>query len=129
MSFELRVFLKLMKNFKKLKVWQQGMELVLKTYQLAKQLPSEEKFGLRSQITNSSVSIPSNIAEGSAKSGKRDYVRFLEISLGSAYELETQVLIIDMLQLGDKTLIESLLKDVDEEQKMLQRFILTVGAP
>lgn len=102
------------------------MEIVLKTYQLAKQLPPEEKYGLCSQITKSSVSVPSNIAEGSAKSSAKDYKKYLETSLGSAFELETQVLIIEMLNYGDKALITNLLTEVDEEQKMIQSFIRKV---
>jgi four helix bundle protein len=117
-----------MKNFKKLKIWQKGMEIVMQTYRLANQLPDVEKFGLRLQITKASISIPSNIAEGSAKSSKREYRKYLEIFLGSAFELETQVLSIEMLELGgDKNLINALLKDVDEEQKMLVGFIKTVS--
>lgn len=115
-----------MKNYKKLKVWQKGMEIVMATYNLAKQLPAEEKFGLRSQITRCAVSIPSNIAEGSAKTSRKDYKNYLEISLGSTHELETQILIIEMLRFGDPGLIESLLQGVDEEQKMLQSFIKAV---
>lgn len=102
------------------------MELVNRIYELAGQLPSEEKYELRSQITRASVSIPSNIAEGSAKKSKKEYVRFLEIALGSAYELETQVLIIDSLNYGQKELRESILAGIDEEQKMIQSFIATV---
>jgi len=115
-----------MKNFKKLKIWQKGMELVLMTYKLADQLPKEEKFGLRSQMTTAVISIPSNIAEGSSRRSKKDYVKFLEYSLGSAYELETQVTAIDMLNYGDKELRESILMGIDEEQKMLQSFMTTV---
>lgn len=115
-----------MKNFKNLKIWQKGMELVKKTYQLAKMPPPVEKYGLGIQLTKSAISVPSNIAEGSAKSSKKDYSRYLEISLGSAYELETQVLITELIGMGDKDLIESLLCDIDEEQKMLQSFIRTV---
>ena len=116
-----------MKNFKKLKIWQKGMELVLMTYKLADQLPKEEKFGLRSQLTTAVISIPSNIAEGSSRTSKKDYVRFLEYSLGSAYELETQVTAIDMLNYGDKELRELILTGIDEEQKMLQSFMTTVA--
>ncbi len=115
-----------MKNFKKLKIWQKGMELVLMTYKLADQLPKEEKFGLRSQMTTAVISIPSNIAEGSSRKSKKDYVKFLEYSLGSAYELETQVTAIDMLNYGDKELREMILMGIDEEQKMLQSFMTTV---
>jgi four helix bundle protein len=117
-----------MKNFKKLKIWQKGMDLLLLTYKLADQLPKEEKYGLRSQMTNAVISIPSNIAEGSSRNSKKDYVRFLEYSLGSAYELETQVTAVEMLKYGEKELIELILTGIDEEQKMLQSFITTVGS-
>lgn len=96
------------------------------TYKLADQLPKEEKFGLRSQMTTAVISIPSNIAEGSSRRSKKDYVKFLEYSLGSAYELETQVTAIDMLNYGDKELREMILMGIDEEQKMLQSFMTTV---
>jgi four helix bundle protein len=115
-----------MRDFKKLKIWQKGMELVMGVYELWAQLPADERFGLKSQITRATVSIPSNIAEGSAKKSKKDYVRFLEIALGSLYELETQLLMIDQLGFGDKQLRMSLLSVVDEEQKMLMSFIQKV---
>ena len=115
-----------MKDFKKLKIWQNGMDLVMMAYELANHLPKEEQYGLRSQITRAAVSIPSNIAEGGAKRSKKEYVRFLEYALGSSYELETQVLIIDKQQFGDKILREKLLGRIDEEQKMLMSFILKV---
>jgi four helix bundle protein len=116
-----------MKNFKKLKVWQKGMAIVVSAYKLARQLPREEKFGLALQITKAAVSVPANIAEGSAKSSALDYKRYLEISLGSAYELETHVLATEMLGYGEPGLRTLLLNDIDEEQKMLQSFIKTVG--
>ncbi len=104
------------------------MELVLQVYKLADQLPKEEKYGLRSQMTDAVISIPSNIAEGSSRTSKKDYVRFLEYSLGSAFELETQVTAIEMLNYGDKQLVALILGGIDEEQKMLQSFITTVGS-
>lgn len=115
-----------MKNYKKLKIWQKGMDLVFDVYQLASQLPTEERFGLRSQITRAAVSIPSDIAEGSAKTSKKDYKNYLEMSLASAYEVETQVLIIDRLNFGAKELRDKLLLVLDEEQKMITSFIKSV---
>lgn len=103
------------------------MSIVVTAYKIAKQLPREERFALALQITKAAVSIPANIAEGSAKSSSLDYKRFLEISLGSAYELETHLLATEMLNYGEPALRNSLLKGVDEEQKMLQSFIKTVG--
>jgi four helix bundle protein len=115
------------KDFKKLLIWQKGMEIVKETYEISAQLPDNERFGLRSQITRATVSVPSNIAEGSSKQSKKEYVRFLEIALGSLFELETQVLVIDQLGLGEKQLKMSLLKNIDEEQKMIMSFIKKVG--
>jgi four helix bundle protein len=115
-----------LKDFKKLIIWAKGMEIVMTTYKLANQLPDREQYGLRSQITRSAVSIPSNIAEGSAKTSAKEYKYFLETSLGSSYELETQCLIIRDLELGNKELIESLLGLIDEEQRMLRSFIQKV---
>jgi four helix bundle protein len=112
-----------MRNFKKLKIWQKGMSIVVNAYKIAKQLPAEERFGLAQQITKASVSIPANIAEGSAKSSRLDNKRFLEISLGSSYELETHILITEMLNYGDPAIRQALLQYVDEEQKMIQAYI------
>lgn len=82
-----------MKSFKKLKVWQNGIEIVKHTYLLTSLLPDEEKFNLSSQMKRSSVSIPSNIAEGSSRKSEKDYSRFPEIAQGSCFELETQLII------------------------------------
>lgn len=78
-----------MKDFKSLKVWQKGIKLVIEIYKSTKHFPQEELYGLTSQMRRSSVSIPSNIAEGSGRSSDKDFHRFLEISIGSAFELET----------------------------------------
>ena len=82
-----------MKNFKNLKVWQRGIELVVDVYKKTNNFPNEELYGLTSQIKRSAISIPSNIAEGSGRGSKKDFNRFLDISLGSSFELETQLII------------------------------------
>ena len=69
------------------------MELVDNVYTYAEAFPKTEKYGLSSQITRSAVSIPSNIAEGASRNSEKDFARFLEIALGSAFELETQLII------------------------------------
>ncbi|WP_139135180.1 four helix bundle protein [Roseivirga sp. 4D4] len=78
-----------MRDFKKLKIWQSGIQLVEQVYQVTNTFPNAEKFGLTSQMTRAAVSIPSNIAEGGARNSQKEYKRFLEIALGSAFELET----------------------------------------
>ena len=82
-----------MKKFKNLKIWQEGIEIVTNVYQLTSEFPEEEKFGLVSQIRRSAVSIPSNIAEGYGRDSDSELNRFLNISRGSSYELETQLII------------------------------------
>ena len=112
-----------MRNFKELKIWQKGFSIAVNSFKLIATFPKEEKFGVSIQITKAAVSIPSNIAEGSSRSSERDYNRFLEISLGSSFELETQLLIAGAINYGDKELRDEILKDVDEEQKMLISFM------
>ena len=112
-----------MKNFKKLKVWQKGFEIAVKSFDLIHSFPKEEKFGISSQITKSAVSIPSNIAEGSSRFSEKDYCRFIEISLGSTFELETQLLIAKAANLGHHELRDEILRDLDEEEKMLISFM------
>lgn len=112
-----------MTNYQQLKVWQLGMEIVKEVYKISDFIPEKEKFGLISQITRAAVSIPSNIAEGSSRGSDKDYKRFLEIAQGSAFELETQLLILGEIGYLEKEQVEALLKLISEEQKMLYGFI------
>ena len=80
-----------MHNFRELKIWQESMELAKDIYKITKLFPDSEKFGLVSQMNRCAVSIPSNISEGSARASKKEFVHFLNISLGSCFELETQL--------------------------------------
>ena len=84
-----------MKNFKQLLVWQKGFDIAVNSFKLTSAFPKEERYSLANQITRAAVSIPSNVAEGSIRSSVKEYHRFLEVSLGSAFELETQLLIAD----------------------------------
>ena len=77
-----------MKNFKNLKIWQKGMDIVRETYKVTRQLPKKELFVLSSQINRSGISIPSNIAEGSSRKSEKEQGRYIEISLRSSFELE-----------------------------------------
>ena len=112
-----------MKNFKQLFVWQKGFALAVRSFHLVASFPKEERFSLSNQITRASVSIPSNIVEGSSRSSEKDYHRFLEVSLGSAYELETQLLIAEAVNYGNEALREEMIRDVQDEQKMLVGFM------
>ena len=112
-----------MRNFKQLLIWQKGFQIAVKAFHFTASFPKEEKFGLISQITRAAVSIPSNIAEGSSRTSSKDYNRFLEMSLGSSFETETQLLIAEAVNYGDKEKREELLKEIDEEQKMIMSFM------
>jgi len=108
-----------MKDFKKLNVWQKSIELVTSIYKTSKDFPTEEKYGLTSQITRAAVSIPSNIAEGSSRHSEKDYFRFLEIALGSAFELETQLIIVEKLEFLNSSELSKLIDETKSIQKML----------
>ena len=91
-----------MRNFKQLLIWQKGFQIAVKAFHFTAAFPKEEKFGLIQQITRAAVSIPSNIAEGSSRTSSKDYNRFLEMSLGSTFETETQLLIAEAINYGQK---------------------------
>lgn len=115
-----------MHNFKELKVWQLSRLLVREVYELTPSFPSNEKFGLISQINRCSVSIPTNISEGSGRSTDKDFAHFLNISLGSAYELETLLILSHDLKLITEQQLNNLLSKVSEVQKMIFGLIKTL---
>ena len=117
------VLVKSMKDFKKLMVWQLGMDIVDKVYDVVTSLPSDEKYGIRSQLTRCAVSIPGNIAEGSAKKSDKEYRRYAEIALGSSFELETHLLIVQQQRWLPEDKVEAILALTIQEQKMLTTFI------
>ena len=112
-----------MRNFKQLLIWQKGFQIAVKSFKLVSSFPKEEKYALSSQITRATVSIPSNIGEDSSRSSNKDYNRYLQISLGSSFELETKLLIAEAVNFGEKENRDELLKEVDEEQKMIMSFL------
>lgn len=81
------------KDFKDLRVWQLGIKLVKDIFSITSSFPKSEQFGLTNQMRRASVSIPSNIAEGHVRNQTKEFCRYLNISLGSCAELETQVII------------------------------------
>ena len=111
-----------MHNFKELKVWQKAIELTVEIYKITSSFPSEEKFGLVSQLRRASVSTSSNIAEGSGRNSNKEFVHFLSISIGSAYETETQLIISRRLNYMEDIKFEELITKITEIQRMLNAF-------
>jgi len=107
-------------NHKDLDVWKKSMDLVELIYSVTSQFPSDERFGLVSQMRRAAVSIPSNIAEGAARKGDKELIQFLMIAIGSLSELETQYLISVRLNFVDKN--EELEKILLENKKLLLGF-------
>jgi len=82
-----------MHNYKELKVWQKGRELVKFVYELTKKFPKEEIYALTSQVRRAAVSVPSNISEGAGHFSNKEFSRFLEIAYASTCELDTQIIL------------------------------------
>lgn len=111
-----------MQTYKDLIVWQKSIELILEVYKITKLFPNDEKFGLVSQMRRCSVSIPSNIAEGYARKNRKENAQFINISFGSANELETQIIISKKLGFVNNLLWENIDKLLDEVLRMLYRY-------
>lgn len=110
-------------NYKDLLIWQKGIVLVVRVYQLVKSFPQEELYALTSQIKRAAVSIPSNISEGYGRNTDKSFSHFLDISRGSLYELETQLIISKELNfIVDLKLYDEILLLIEEESKMINAF-------
>jgi len=113
-----------MKTHKDLLVWQKAMDLVVEVYSATNKFPQSELYGLTNQIRRSAVSIPSNIAEGAARSYDKEFIQFLFIALGSLSELETQLLIAVRLNYLGPALVDRL----EEIRRMLTGLIKNIKA-
>lgn len=111
-----------MHNFEKLLFWQKSIVLAKNIYIICQEISNDEKYGLVSQIKRSAVSIPSNIAEGSGRNGSKEFNHFLAVALGSAFELQTQLILIRELNLLREEKINALLSEVSEIQRMIYSF-------
>jgi four helix bundle protein len=111
------------RNFKELHVWQNAYQLCLDIYQISKDFPAEEKFGLISQIRRPAISIPANIAEGYGRKTIPDYVRCLYIAYGSTCELETQTLLSGDLNYLNEMSLNIFHKKNNEVERMLMALI------
>lgn len=111
-----------MKKFKNLKIWQEGIDIVTSIYKLTSTFTEEEKFGLVSQMRRCAVSIPSNIAEGYGRNSDSELNRFLNISRGSSYELETQFIISMNLGYLSSEEVETMTSTLDALQGGITNF-------
>ncbi|MBN9292733.1 MAG: four helix bundle protein [Flavobacteriia bacterium] len=110
-------------NFRELKIWKDSMKVVKSVYLLTSQLPNDEKFGLVSQMNRCSVSIPSNIAEGSGRTSSKEFLYFLNVGLSSTFELETQLILSN--ELFDLP-ISGIVEQIHELQRMIIGFKKTL---
>jgi four helix bundle protein len=116
-----------MHNFKELIIWQMSRTFVKDIYDVTRHLPQEELYILTSQMSRAAISIPSNISEGAGRNSEKDFIRFIDISMGSAFELETQLyLCFDQNYLTENELF-SVLDKVQKIQKMLYNFKSTLS--
>jgi four helix bundle protein len=115
-----------MHNLKELKIWNKAINLAVDVYKATAKFPSDERFGLTSQSRRAAVSIPSNIAEGAGRNSKKEFANFLGIANGSSYELQTQLVISNKLNLLDDAVLNNL-TELDELQKMNYAFQQTLN--
>ncbi len=109
-------------NFKKLNIWIEGIKLVTESYKLTLTFPEYERYGLISQMNRCAVSIPSNIAEGSSKSTDKHFRKYIEDSLGSAFEWETQLVVARNINYISEEYFKLLEDKIIQLQKMISRF-------
>jgi four helix bundle protein len=107
------------KDYRELIVWQKAMDLVEHIYRYTKGFPREEVYGLSSQLRRAAVSVPSNIAEGNARTTTRDFLHFLSIAYGSIKEIETQVLIAERLGYDQEKHTAELMGSTDEIARLI----------
>jgi four helix bundle protein len=115
-----------MKSHKDLKVWKDGVRLVKLVYLVTKGYPREEMFGLAGQMRRAAVSIVSNIAEGAARQGRKEFVQFLYTALGSASELDTQIEVSREIDYGNSQELSALQNDLESVSRMIQGLIRSV---
>lgn len=113
-------------NFRELKIWQRGVELSVMIYEISNNFPEEERYGLSNQLRRASVSVPSNIAEGSSRNSPKEFIHYLSIASGSCAEVETQLEISKRLGFVTDQELEKPLNEVLEIQKMIHSFSASI---
>jgi four helix bundle protein len=115
-----------MKDFRQLKVWEKAHQLTLDIYKASDAFPKEERYGLISQIRRSSMSIPTNIAEGCGRFTDPDFARFLQVAMGSASETEYQLILSHDLEFVSREEFEKLSREVQDVKRMLGSLLRTI---
>ncbi len=113
-----------MRNFRNYRIWHDAILLAKTVYELTERLPKREKYNLKGQLFRCACSVPSNIAEGCSRSTGKDFKRYLEISLGSLYEMETQLYICVQCQLINQGEFELLSKSINSLERGIMTLIL-----
>jgi len=116
-------------DVKQLQVWQKAIALCEAIYQVTHRFPDDERFGLTTQMRRAAVSIPSNLAEGYGRGTRRDYRQFVRIARGSAFEVETQILVAQRLGFLTDDAANVLVSQVREVLRMLNGLIRSLGEP
>lgn len=117
------------KTYRDLKVWQRSIQLSVAVYEFTRSFPSDELYGLRSQLRRASVSIASNIAEGYGRRSRGEFIQFLGIARGSNYEVQTQLVIAQEMRFGTRDNIELCESLSHEIEKMLNALIVSLSKP
>ena len=111
-----------MHNYLELKIWQRSREVVKSVYQLTDTFPKNQQYSLTNQMQRAAISIPSNIAEGAGRNTAKEFMQFLDIANGSAFELETQLFLCIDLKFGKNDEIDTIISEIKEIQKMIFKF-------
>ena len=111
-----------MQDYKKIDVWKRSYEFSKEIYGITSSFPDEEKFGLASQVRRAAVSIPINIAEGSGRNSRKDFANFIQIAIGSASEVECELLLSKDLNFIDDENFSGLCKEIIEFRKTLLNY-------
>ncbi len=111
-----------MHNYRELKIWHKAIDLSVDIYELVADFPSDEKFGIVSQLRRASVSVPSNIAEGSSRKSEKEFAHYLSMSLGSLFEIETQLIISNRVDYIKEETLEEYKAKITDIIKMIMAF-------
>lgn len=115
-----------MNNFKELKIWKDSINLAVDIYKMTKLFPDTEKFGLISQMNRCSISVSSNIAEGAGRNNPKEFRQFLGIALGSACELESQLIVSQKLDFISEEILNQQIEKIVHIQNMINKLIKTL---